>query len=155
MPDPEAFEALPLGELHALQVYPLLAASWIGCMLAAVALILSVSGLYGVLTYTLNQRTKEIGIRIALGATSRIIVRLVMSQSARLAGIGAMIGLTAAYLAMRTLSTAIQLRQVSVLDLAAFAAGVIVIVAAAGFAAYHPARRAIRVSPAFTLRADG
>ena len=154
-PDPEAFEALPLGELHALQVYPLLAASWIGCLLAAVALILSVSGLYGVLTYTLNQRTKEIGIRIALGATSRIIVRLVMSQSARLAGIGAMIGLTAAYLAMRTLSTAIQLRQVSVLDLAAFAAGVIVIVAAAGFAAYHPARRAIRVSPAFTLRADG
>jgi predicted permease len=154
-PDPEAFEALPLDELHALQVYPLQAASWIGCLLAAVALILSVSGLYGVLTYTLNQRVKEIGIRIALGATSRMVVRLVMSQSARLAGIGAMIGLTAAYLAMRTLSTAIQLRQVSVLDLAAFAVGVIVIVAAAGLAAYHPARRAIRVSPAFTLRADG
>jgi predicted permease len=154
-PDPETFEALPLEELHALQVYPLRAASWIGCLLAGVALALSVSGLYGVLTYTLNQRTKEIGIRIALGATSRLVVRMVMSQSARLAGIGAALGLTAAYLAMRTLSTAVQLREVSVLDLAAFAAGVMVIVGAAGLAAYHPARRATRVSPSLTLRADG
>jgi predicted permease len=153
--DPEAFEAFPLGELHALQVYPLRAASWVGCLLAGVALVLSVSGLYGVLTYTLNQRVKEIGIRIALGATSRAVVQLVMSQSARLAGIGAAIGLTAAYLAMRSLSTAVQLRHISLLDLVAFAAGVIVIVGAAALAAYHPARRAIRVSPAVTLRADG
>ena len=72
--------------------------------LAAVALVLSVSGLYGVLTYTLNQRTREIGIRIALGATSRAVVRLVMTQSGRLAGLGAVIGLTAAFIAMRTLA---------------------------------------------------
>ena len=109
-PDPEAFEALPLDEMRALQVYPLQAASWVGCFLAAVALVLSVSGLYGVLTYTLNQRTREIGIRIALGATSRAVIRLVMTQSGRLAGLGAGIGLTAAFIVMRTLSAAVQLR---------------------------------------------
>ena len=68
---------------------------------------------------------------------------------------GAGIGLTAAFIVMRTLSAAVQLRQVSLLDIVAFAAGLIVIVVAAGLAAYHPARRAIRVSPALTLRADG
>ena len=154
-PDPEAFEALPLDEMRALQVYPLQAASWVGCFLAAVALVLSVSGLYGVLTYTLNQRTREIGIRIALGATSRAVVRLVMTQTGRLAGLGAGIGLTAAFIVMRALSAAVQLRQVSLLDIGAFAAGLIVIVLAAALATYHPARRAIRVSPALTLRADG
>ena len=153
-PDPEAFEALPLDEMRALQVYPLQAASWIGCFLAAVALVLSVSGLYGVLTYTLNQRIKEIGIRIALGATSRTVVRLVMAQSGRLAMLGAAIGLIATFAVMKALSAAVQLRQVSLLDYVAFAAGLFVIAAAAALASYYPARRAIRVSPASTLRAD-
>jgi ABC-type antimicrobial peptide transport system permease subunit len=154
-PDPEAFEALPLDELRALQVYPLQAASWVGCVLAAVALALSVSGLYGVLTCTLSQRVKEIGIRIALGATSRAVIRLVMTQSGRLAALGAAVGATAAFAALKVLSMAVQLRQISLLDFIAFAAGLLVIAAAAALASYHPARRAISVSPAVTLRADG
>jgi predicted permease len=154
-PDPEAFEALPLDELRSLQVYPLQAASWVGCVLAAVALALSVSGLYGVLTYTLSQRVKEIGIRIALGATSRAVIRLVMTQSGRLAALGAAVGATAAFAVLKGLSMAVQLRQISLLDFIAFAAGLLVIAAAAALASYHPARRAISVSPAVTLRADG
>jgi hypothetical protein len=80
-PDPQMFEALPLGDMRDLQMYPLLAASWVGSLLGAVALLLSVSGLYGVLTYALSQRRKEIGIRMALGATARAVVGLVVKQS--------------------------------------------------------------------------
>ncbi len=61
------------------------AASWIGTLLSSVALALSISGLYGVLTYTFGQRTREIGIRMALGASTRAVTRLVVVQSARLA----------------------------------------------------------------------
>ena len=96
-PDPQVFEAIPLGEMRDAQMYPIRAAAWIGSMLGAIALVLSVSGLYGVLSYTLTQRTREIGIRMALGATAAAIVRLLMGQSARLAGIGAAIGLAVAF----------------------------------------------------------
>ncbi len=78
--DPEMFEALPLEEMRALQIYPLQAASWMGSLLGVIALVLSVAGLYGVLTYTLSQRTKEIGIRMALGATATAVVGMVMRQ---------------------------------------------------------------------------
>jgi hypothetical protein len=153
-PDPQVFEVLPLGDMRAAQMYPLRAASWIGMLLAAIALVLSITGLYGVLSYTLMQRTREIGIRMALGATAAAVVRLVMGQSARLAGIGAVIGLAVAFAVLRVLSSAIQMSRVSVLDAAAFGGGLVLIAAATAFAAYHPARRATRVDPAVTLRAD-
>jgi predicted permease len=153
-PDPQAFEALTLDEMRALQLYPLRAASWVGTLLGVVALALSVSGLYGVLTYTLSQRTKEIGIRMALGATAGAVVRLVMGQSARLAGVGAAIGLVVAFAALKMLSAAIQLNEVSLLDVVAFGTGLGVVMAATALAAYHPARGAARVDPAQTLRAD-
>jgi ABC-type antimicrobial peptide transport system permease subunit len=140
--------------MRALQVYPLQAASWVGFVLGIVALALSVSGLYGVLTFTLNQRTREIGIRMALGATAGAVVRLVMAQSARLAGVGALAGLVVAFVVLRILNAAIQLRHISLLDLAAFAIGVVLVMAAAVLAAFQPARRATRVSPAVTLRSD-
>jgi putative ABC transport system permease protein len=153
-PDPEVFEVLPLGEMRALQVYPLLAAAWVGTLLGAVALVLSVSGLYGVLTYTLSQRTKEIGIRMALGATSGAVTGLILRQSARFAGIGAAIGLVVTFGALRTLSAAITLQAITLVDVAAFAAGIGVVLAATLVAAWQPARRATRIDPCLTLRTD-
>jgi predicted lysophospholipase L1 biosynthesis ABC-type transport system permease subunit len=152
--DPQVFEALPLDEMRALQMYPLHAASWLGSLLGIVALALSVSGLYGVLTYTLSQRTREIGIRMALGATARAVAALVMRQSLRLAGIGSLVGLAAAFAVMKLLNAAIQLETVSFLNLAAFGAGLLLVLLATAVAAYQPARRASRVDPAETLRAD-
>ena len=153
-PDPQFFEALPLEEMRALQVYPLLAASWVGSLLGGIALALSVSGLYGVLAYALSQRTREIGIRMALGATSGAVVRLVMRQTTRLAGAGAVIGLAIAFAAMMALRSAIQLQTITIVDAVAFLAGLVVVLAATALAAYQPARRATRIDPAQTLRAD-
>jgi predicted permease len=152
--DPETFEVMPLDEMRATQVYPLRAAAWIGGLLGAIALVLSISGLYGVLSYTLSQRTREIGIRMALGATAGAVVALVMRQSARLAGGGAIVGLAIAFSALRFLSSVVQLKEVSLLNAAPFAIALLVVVAATAAAAYQPARRATRVDPAEPLRAE-
>jgi predicted permease len=155
VPDPQTFEAIPLEEMRATQMYPLRAASWVGSFLAAVALGLSLSGLYGVLTYTLSQRTKEIGIRMALGATAGRVIRLVVQQSSRMAGLGAVIGGAVAFALMRTLGAIVRFPTVSLVDLVAFGAGFAAVMVATAIAAYQPARRATRVDPAQALRADG
>ena len=152
--DPETFEALPIEEMQQAQVYPLRAAAWIGGLLGAIALILSISGLYGVLSYTLSQRTREIGIRMALGATAGAVVGLVMRQSVRLAGIGAIVGLLLAFAALKVLSSIIQLKEVSLLNVPPFAVALLLVLFATILAAYQPARRATRVDPAETLRAE-
>ena len=152
--DPFAFEALPLSEVLALQMFPLRIASWIGVLLGGIAIVLSVSGLYGVLTYTLSARTREIGIRMALGATSGRVLRLVMRQCVRLSAWGVLAGLAIAFVAMKILSSVIEMRNVSVLDAGAFAVATGVVAAAAALAAYIPARRATRIIPAQALRAD-
>ena len=152
--DPEVFEVLPLDEMRDAQMYPLRAAAWIGGLLGAIALVLSISGLYGVLSYTLSQRTREIGIRMALGATAGAVVALVMRQSVRLAGVGAIAGLAIAFGVLKLLSSAIPLKEVSLLNVAPFAVALAVVLAATALAAYQPARRATRVDPAETLRAE-
>jgi putative ABC transport system permease protein len=82
------------------------------------------------------------------------VMRLVMGQSARLAGIGAAIGLVVAFAVLKVLSSAVQLERVSLLDGVAFGAGLALVMAATALAAYHPARRATRVDPSQTLRSD-
>jgi len=153
--DPDVFETVPLDEIKAAQVYPLQAASWIGSVLGAIALVLSVSGLYGVLAYMLNQRTKDIGIRMALGATAGAIIRLVMAQSARMAVVGIAVAVIVARIAMKALSAIVRLQEVSFLDATAFVIGIAVVLMATALATWSPARRATKVDPAHALRADG
>jgi predicted permease len=153
-PDPLKFETIPLAEMVTVQMFPLRLASGVGSLLGAVALALSVSGLYGVLTLTLGQRAREIAIRMALGAAAPAVVRLVMRQSARLAGAGALIGFLFAFTVMKLLSGVIRLEEVSVVDPGAFVAAMVLVAAAVAIASYGPARRSTRVDPALILRSD-
>jgi len=153
--DPQVFETLPLVDLRAAQLFPLQATALIGASLGAIALVLSISGLFGVLMYNVNQRTREIGIRMALGASAVAVVRLVMHQSARFAAMGGVIGLIAAAGVMRAMDAAVQFNEVSMFDAVAFMAAPLLVLSAAALAALQPARRATSVHPAITLRVDG
>lgn len=154
-PDPLALEVLTLDGLREQQMFPLRAASWIGSALGLLALALSVSGLYGVLAYMLSQRTREIGIRVALGATGGAVIRLILAQSARLAAIGALVGAAIAFGVLRLLGAAVPLRNITWIDAPAFGASLLLVACAMALATVVPAWRATRVNPSETLRADG
>ena len=153
-PNPMAFSTLSLDEALALQTYPMIIASWIGVLLSGIALGLSVSGLYGVVTFNLSQRTKEIGIRMALGASSNAIMRLVMAQAGRLVAIGSGIGLLLSFSVLGVLAAIVPLENVSILNPGAFATGLAVLALAAAVAAFFPSRKATQIDPAHSLRAD-
>jgi predicted permease len=154
-PNRLTFSTLTLDEAVAVQLYPTMVASWIGLLLSSIALGLSVSGLYGVVTYGLSQRTKEIGIRMALGATSTAVIGLVMRQSGRLVLIGAGVGLIVSFSALGILSAIIPLQNVSVLDPRAFATALVIVALAAAVATFMPSQKATRIDPSNVLRADG
>ena len=122
------------------------------------ALALTVSGLFGVLSYLVEQRAKEIGVRMALGATTRDIAVLVLWQSVRPVGFGLLAGGgLAAGLAVVLLSTPAASEigdTVRVLDPLAYAVSLLVIVGACGLAGLVPTLRAARVDPFATLRND-
>jgi hypothetical protein len=152
--NPELLEIVALEEMRQTQMYPMRAASWVGALLGGIALLVSIAGLYGVLSYTLAQRTREIGIRMALGATASAVVGLVMRQSARMAALGVAIGLAVSFAVLQILASVVQLSQVSFLDPVSFATAVLVVGVATALAAYYPSRRATRIDPAETLRAE-
>ena len=119
---------------------------------AAAALVLATMGIYGVVSYLVAQRTREIGIRMALGADGRDVLRRVIGRGALLAAAGALLGLAAALALTRLLSG--MLYGISATDPVAFAAVVFLVAAAALLASYVPARQAARLAPAMTLRAE-
>ncbi len=115
-----------------------------------VALILAVVGVYGVLSYSVNQQTREIGIRMAMGAQTGSVLKLVVKQGMRLAIIGLVLGLVVAFVAMRLLSSL--LFGVSAHDPLIFGGVTLVLATAAVLACYIPARRAAHVDPLVALR---
>jgi predicted permease len=117
---------------------------------ASVALLLGVVGIYGVIAYVATQRTKEIGIRIALGAASRDVSSLFVRHGAMLAGIGIVCGMVGAALLTRAMSTL--LFGVNALDPLTYGAVAVALGGTAVLASYVPARRAARVDPAEALR---
>lgn len=119
---------------------------------AVIALALAAVGIYGVVAYSVSQRTQEIGVRVALGATPGTVVRLVLRDGLRLAVAGSVIGAAVALAAMRVLRS--MLYAVSATDPVTFVAVVLLITAIALVASYVPARRALRIDPAEALRAD-
>jgi predicted permease len=117
---------------------------------AGLALILAMIGLYGLISYSVSQRTRELGIRIALGAQERDVMRLVMGQGARLAVIGVAVGIVAG-LALTQLMRSL-LFGVSAADPLTFAGVAILLTVVAVSACYIPARRAMRTDPIVALR---
>jgi putative ABC transport system permease protein len=119
---------------------------------AGIALLLTAIGIYGVMAYSVSQRTNEIGIRIALGAARSNIFRLIVGQAMMLLGISLLIGLAGAFAATRLLST--MLYGVGMWDPLTFGGIVLVISVVAFLAAWLPARRASKIDPIIALRTE-
>jgi predicted permease len=119
---------------------------------AAIALALTFVGLYGTMTYLVRARRRELGIRLALGAATRDVYRLVLSRGLRIAAAGIGAGLLAAFLATRVLASF--LFGIGTSDPATYAAGSAFLAAVALLACWIPARRAAGLDPVRTLRAD-
>lgn len=112
--------------------------------------MLSTIGIYGVMSYSVNQRTHEIGIRVAMGAQPTQVFGLVTSEGLRLAVIGVALGFAASIALTRVLRSF--LYQVSALDPVTFVCVSLVLIGVAIFASYLPARRATKVDPLVALR---
>ena len=119
---------------------------------ATVAVSLAAVGVYGVLSYTLSQRTHEVGVRMALGAQARQVRAIIMKHGVRVAGIGMLIGMAGAYWLSRFLESIVF--GVSTRDPAVFITVALVLAVVVVLAGYVPARRATQVDPLDSLRSD-
>lgn len=119
---------------------------------ASLALFLSALGIYGVISYTVSQRSREIGIRIALGAQNKDILKLILGQAAKLLFVGSLIGLAISFLATKLISHL--LYKVSSIDFISFGLSLVVLLLVGLLASYLPARRATKVNPSIALRND-
>jgi putative ABC transport system permease protein len=121
-------------------------------VVSALALILGALGLYGVLSYVVAERTKEIGVRMALGATTGAVRRMVVTQGTRVVVLGALIGVAIAMMSTRFLER--MLYEVKAVDPVVFVAMSVMLIAVGVLASYMPARRASAVDPIESLRSD-
>jgi ABC-type antimicrobial peptide transport system permease subunit len=117
---------------------------------SATALLLAIAGIYGVLAYSVARRTREMGVRMALGASAGNVLRLVLGQAAVTTTVGVFLGLVGSFILMRFLQS--MLFEVGAADPLTFAAVALLLFAVALLAAYLPARRATKVDPMVALR---
>ncbi len=125
---------------------------WLLTALAGLALLLGAVGIYGVLSYTVTQRVREIGVRMALGAVPSQIRILILGQTLRYTGAGLVLGLAGAVVATRFLRS--QLFQIGTTDTMTYCIGLITVMAVALIAAWAPTRRAVALDPAIAIRED-
>jgi putative ABC transport system permease protein len=121
-------------------------------LFGATGLLLTLTGIYSVISYAVSRKTQEIGVRMALGARPSDVMKMVLSQGAKLAAVGIAIGLAGAFALTRLMSTL--LFQVSVTDPVTFASVVATLALVALLACYIPARRATKVDPMVALRVE-
>jgi putative ABC transport system permease protein len=137
-------------ETMALQMAPFRAIAWLSGVLGMLALLLASVGLYGVMSFVVTQRTREIGVRMALGAQGVDVVRMFLSQGLRLTAIGVAVGLAAGALISRLLTAV--LIDLSALDPLTFVGVSVFLTVVALLAILVPARRATKVDPLVALR---
>ena len=141
-----------LEESVSLQVYPFQAMYWVASVVGGIALLLTLTGVYGVLSYVVAQRRREFGIRLALGAGDSRLIGLIMRQSLGLAIKGIVIGVPLALGVSRIFASV--LFNLDTYDVSGYAIGVGIVLVTCLGAAYAPSRRAASVNPVETLRAD-
>ncbi|HMJ06543.1 MAG TPA: FtsX-like permease family protein, partial [Chthoniobacterales bacterium] len=151
-PEVGVFNFSSLGDEVANSLWQQRLRGWLLGFFSIVALSLSATGLYGAMAYGVAQRTREIGIRMALGATRGSVVRLVLGQGMRAVGMGLAFGLGAALIVSRVLEAS--LFGVSGHDLASYGAACLVLALTATIASVIPARRASLVNPTEALRTE-
>lgn len=142
----------PMDDVLAVQIYPFRIMFWLTSFLGVLGLILTASGIYGVMSYLVSQRTREIGVRIALGADARDVVAMVVKQSLKLAAVGVVAG-SGLMLSIAPL-LAHELAAIHPYDAVAYAGGAALVWATVLAATFYPSRRATRIDPAVTLRCD-
>jgi predicted permease len=135
-----------------LSLLPQRAAAWLALGFGSVGTLLAAIGLYGVIAFSVARRTREIGVRMAIGAATGDVLGLVLRQGLRLALVGTVIGMALAAVGARLLGGL--LFQVGVFDLTAWSAALLVLLAAALLANVIPARRAMTVDPITALRTE-
>ncbi len=151
-PDATMMESMPLGEYIEAAVYPLKVAATMLSVLGALAVLLAALGLYSVMAYAVSQRTREMGIRMAMGASSGDVLRMVVRQALAMTGVGLVAGLIAAVAGARLISSL--LVNVGATDPATFAGAAALLAAVSVLASYLPARRATKVDPMTALRCE-
>ncbi|MBZ5618673.1 MAG: ABC transporter permease [Acidobacteriia bacterium] len=144
--------AAPVEQLLYASLAPARIAAVLLAVFAATTLLLGLVGVYGVLSYSVRQRTREIGIRLALGASQRGVLRMVLGEALGLSLAGVTVGLVAALTFSRYLETL--LFGVTALDTATYLVVALAVPCAALGAAYYPARRATQVDPSTSLRSE-
>jgi putative ABC transport system permease protein len=151
-PEQAIVEAKTLDELRDASIVQQRVTAVLLGLFAALALIVAVTGLAGVTAFLVSRRTREIGIRLALGAQAREVVLMVMSHGARLLLIGSAVGLLASLAVGRALQKL--LFEIKPVDIVTLASVTVVLIASSMLASYLPARRATRVDPMVALRCD-